>query len=99
MLTSWLRGWFRPKLATIQCRRVLKARNRRPLVELLEDRCVPSATLVKDINLTSTGPANPQSLFSLNGAALFSADDKLWGSDGTAAGTAMIKDLGTATGQ
>jgi len=53
--------------------------------------------LVKDINLSASGPA-PSELVALNGLVFFTADDgtngtELWRSDGTAAGTVMVKDI------
>jgi hypothetical protein len=43
-------------------------------VELLEGRLVPSATLVKDINLITDG-SNPTSLVASNGSLFFTAND------------------------
>src|SRR5262249_39046212 len=60
--------------------------------------------LVKDINPDSTtyyqgsGPPNPTDLVNVNGTLFFSANDnthgaELWKSDGTAAGTVMVKGI------
>src|SRR6516162_1765072 len=68
-------------------------------VEQLEDRCVPSGLpyLVKDINQTNflVGPAET---VAINSTAFYTANDgihgtELWKSDGTAAGTVLIKDI------
>ena len=63
----------------------------------LEPRVLLAATLVKDINLV-TPPSYPGWFTDLNGTLLFVADDGVhgadwWRSDGTAAGTRMVKDL------
>ena len=50
--------------------------------------------MVKDIR-PGTAPSSPAGLFNLNGAIYFNANDgsgaTLWKSDGTAAGTVMVK--------
>src|SRR5262245_35822573 len=57
------------------------------------------ARLVRDINTkTSNAGSLPGNLITLNGIAYFSADDgangsELWRSDGTGAGTWLIKDI------
>ena len=53
--------------------------------------------LVKDINTGSIG-SNPSYLTDVNGTLFFAADDgahgrELWKSDGTAAGTTLVKDI------
>src|SRR5438876_382162 len=69
----------------------------RPKVEILENRVVPSAVMVKDINLI-TGSSGPQFFANLHGTVLFAANDgvngfELWKSDGSAAGTTLVKDI------
>ena len=69
----------------------------RPRLELLEDRTVPSAFLVKDIN-TNTAGSSPSNLLNVNGTLYFSATDNdgsagLWKSDGSAAGTMLVKEF------
>ena len=61
--------------------------------------------LVKDINPARLpiGSSVPQGMVALNGALYFSADDgvngrELWKSDGTTAGTVMLKDINPNSG-
>ena len=66
--------------------------------EALEDRILPSLspTLLKNINPGNAG-SYPQSLTQVNGLIFFEAvndgDAELWRSDGTAAGTILLKDF------
>lgn len=67
--------------------------------ERLEDRSLLAATpqLVKDINADPLS-SNPHGVVTIGGTTLFTADDgvhsrELWKTDGTAAGTKMIKDI------
>src|SRR6516164_8224053 len=75
-------------------------------LEALEDRLVPSLTphLVKDINpgpgsSLAVGPTAPPVQFvEVKGVAFFVANDgvhgpELWKSNGTAAGTILVKDI------
>src|SRR5688572_16045796 len=64
--------------------------------EPLEGRTLLAAELVKDINESDPG-SNPAGI-AIAGTYYFAADDgingrELWKSDGTAAGTVMIKDI------
>src|SRR4029079_2350348 len=66
-------------------------------VEQLEDRCLLSATLLADIN-SDTLNSNPSNFVNYKGALFFAANDgvngqALWRSDGTAAGTTLVKDV------
>ena len=71
----------------------------RPAVELLEDRALLSgaAQLVRDIN-TVAASADPSQLIDVNGTLFFVASTpttgvELWKSDGTVAGTVLVKDI------
>ncbi|HJT76930.1 MAG TPA: ELWxxDGT repeat protein [Gemmataceae bacterium] len=87
-----------------QVGRTAEARRRpvRPRVEALEARALPSVTLVKDIN-RDAAPSLPLTdseqvdITAANGKLFFVANDgthgnELWASDGTAAGTAPVRD-------
>lgn len=76
-------------------------RRRMGHVELLESRALLTANLVLDINPLSP-PTQQQSSFSaiadVNGIAYFTSastavGEELWSSDGTATGTAIVKDI------
>src|SRR5262245_12231782 len=75
---------------------------RRLCLEPLEDRCLPSATLVADV---FPGPASslPTNLTNVNGTLYFVTGrygpdpwhaPEIWKSDGTAAGTTLVKQYG-----
>ena len=71
--------------------------NGRAFCDSLEPRVLLAASLVKDVN-TITPASFPSSFVDLNGTLLFLADDGAhgfdwWRSDGTAAGTRLVKDL------
>src|SRR5262245_22038625 len=67
----------------------------KPRLEALEDRFVPasglSASLVADI-VPGSDSSNPSGLTNVNGTLYFSTVDGLYKSDGTAAGTVLVKD-------
>ena len=69
------------------------------LGSLLLPGALLSQTLVKDINTTSTNPSSSIGLgVAIGGTAYFSAVDsvngqELWKTDGTAAGTVLVKDI------
>jgi ELWxxDGT repeat protein len=69
----------------------------RPGLEALEDRWLPSATLVADVN-PGLLPSYPEYLTVVKGTLFFTADDgvhgkELWKSNGTPAGTKLVKDI------
>src|SRR5215469_15655303 len=68
-------------------------------LEVLEDRFLPSVSvhILKDIN-PGLASSNAGSFTAYNGKVYFSANDgvhgvELWQSNGTAAGTVLLKDL------
>jgi ELWxxDGT repeat protein len=88
---NWLRNLFGAKPVTV----------RRPKFELhnLEDRTVPSGTpeLVLDINPNTYG-SNPSQIVAVGSTAYFTTTDYasgngLWKSNGTAAGTVLLKNV------
>src|SRR5262245_23180582 len=98
MFLSWLK-------ADKRSRKKIRRRPA-PLVlrtELLEDRAVPSATLVRDINADTApslgfGYGDVGRNVELNGKLYFFADDgvhgrELWSTDGTDLGTQLVKDI------
>src|SRR3954467_8291359 len=71
---------------------VRRGRTTRLGIESLEERCVPSATLVADI-VPGMGSSSPENLTSINGALYFNANRSAWKSDGTAAGTVLLHEF------
>src|SRR4051794_8600580 len=80
---------------------------RRLGLETLEDRVVLSATFLGDINpiADTVSGSSPMLLTNVNGVLFFMATDathgqELWKSDGTVAGTVLVKDTlpGSASG-
>jgi ELWxxDGT repeat protein len=109
MKTSFWHRWCNSLRRAKRTRPVSRASPRRqPLgLEALEDRVTPSLTpqLVLDIN-TNTLSSGPSQMVAIGSTAYFTADDgvngrELWKSDGTAAGTVLVKDInpGSATSQ
>lgn len=69
---------------------------------LISALCFGQISQVKDINPGSTTSSTPTNLFDFNGTLIFRATDgtngvELWKSDGTSAGTLMLKDINTTT--
>src|SRR6266542_2274859 len=92
--------WF-PKRFTRTPHAHRQPARRRLTVEALEDRCLPasglSAALVADIVPGVVG-SKPSDLVPVNGTLFFVANDgdhgtELWKSNGTAAGTVLVKDI------
>ena len=87
-------------------RSLQQTNGRRLSFEPLEDRRLLSvgAQLVADINLTvSPSASNPSSLVEMGGIAYFAASSpatgtELWKSDGTSAGTLLVKDICAGSG-
>jgi ELWxxDGT repeat protein len=75
-----------------------------PRLEALESRLLPSLTphLLKDINPGPLASSNPSGFVEVNGTAFFAANDgthgkELWKSNGTTAGTVLVKDINVGT--
>src|SRR5262245_22589756 len=73
-------------------------------LDVLEDRVLPSLSphLLKDLNLRTADSA-PGQFLAIGGVTYFSASDgihgvELWRTNGTAAGTAMLKDINPGSG-
>src|SRR5262249_30175752 len=72
------------------------------------DGTANGTTLVRDINLTAGASSYPNSLANVNGTLFFAASNgtgflvgkgnELWRSDGTSAGTTMVKDINANSG-
>jgi ELWxxDGT repeat protein len=104
-LASWLRS-LKACLDGTSLSRPTRRRSflRRPDLCRLEDRCLPAAYLVKDINPGGSYAGSDLRNFTTVGATLFfTAYDlthgmELWKSDGTAAGTVLVKDINPGPG-
>jgi ELWxxDGT repeat protein len=99
MTPIWMRNWFTK--APRRDKRNKSARRRwRPTLEALETRAVPTASLVKDIQV---GPptSNPFGLLNAGDSVYFLANDgtlpsaQIWKSDGTPNGTTKVVALAT----
>src|SRR5262245_52753363 len=92
-----LRHGFQSLIPHSLSSRRLNRRCEGPRLEALEDRTLLSVALVADTN-TAPQSSSPSTFVNLNGTMLFSAYDpahgrELWRTDGTAAGTQLVKDL------
>src|SRR5262245_59393040 len=101
MKNALWRRWFNSVGSTELDRPDSRTKTRRqPLcLRTLEDRVTPTLTpqMVLDIN-TNTLSANPSQLVAIGPTAYFTADDgvnglELWKTDGTSAGTMLVKDI------
>src|SRR5260370_29626052 len=93
---TWFKRWFLKYREAAQCKRSQRPRNRLEL-EPLEYRITPSTSLVQDIFPGPFG-STPKALTNVNGTVFFAAADgthgkELWKSDGTSAGTVLVKDI------
>src|SRR5438093_10918955 len=98
MFRSLWRKWSNGLSRQSSRRQAQKSKQRpKPLLERLEDRMVPSANLVKDLNLAEQG-SSPAGMVELNGNVLFAADDgstgqELWKSNIATGATSRVKDI------
>src|SRR5262245_4874757 len=100
MAIRTLHRWIRESLA-----RPARQARRRPRLDELEPRVNPANPyLVADINaVASTAASNPAGFTNVNGTVYFKATDpvhgeELWKSDGTTAGTVLVKDIFPGSG-
>jgi ELWxxDGT repeat protein len=71
--------------------------------EALEDRLLPSLTPSLLLNINSSGSSNPKFFTQVGSSVFFQADDGIhgaepWASNGTAAGTVLVKDINGSGG-
>src|SRR4051794_5746461 len=106
MKTPYWQHWSKSIRGTKPTGPLSRRKPRRALLglEVLEDRITRSLTpqMVLDINATTLA-ANPSGLVAIGSTAYFAADDgvhgqELWKSDGTVAGTALVKDINSGSG-
>ncbi len=98
-LSRWLRPLASALAPTHRTRRHGRRTpaNRSHAVEVLEDRCLLSATLLRDLNTDTLG-SSPTGLVRAGDTLFFRVADaghgsELWRSDGTGEGTLLVKDI------
>jgi len=90
-------------LAPNRRRQFVRRRTNGVTTETLEPRTLLAADLVLDINtVPSTAGSNPTNLVEMSGTVFFTATadgygQELWKSDGTAAGTVLVKDIASGS--
>jgi ELWxxDGT repeat protein len=101
MLRMEFRQFVTSTLARLRRDTLRRRRVRHGTPESLEPRVLLNATLVKDINPLSY--SSPSFMAEVNGTLYFQATDgtngyELWKSDGTSAGTVLVKDIWSGGG-
>src|SRR5439155_258428 len=110
-LTDWLASWLSSGRTKRRGARHEKSRHQgtrsaQVAAERLEPRTLPAVSNLiglTDNNANGTAASSPDNLVNVNGTLFFTADDgvhgrELWRSDGTAAGTVMLKDISSSAG-
>src|SRR5438046_1777277 len=98
MVATWLRRLVSRQSQPSRHPAARTPSSRRPQLEALEDRCVPSASLVANLSYGATS-SSPHDLAVVGGKVFFAATQaigvgtELYKSDGTTAGTGLVKDI------